>query len=182
MLPKNIEKAITIVIEIKANATSIERILLSLHLLLDKLLELRRYGASDTIVADKKFIRILKGPIFSRTKRKMSDLHNHWGDVEAEIEKLSYIFPGFRCNNLSDTDSFSLCITSEKWWKCFVANKDTVRVALSDLDRKLPIQPEGEFYHTAKMGARGIDPKKVTSLKEKIDGFLAVIRRFKYEH
>lgn len=179
MISKN--RASLIISNINNNAAGIEEILLSFHLLLSKLLALPRYGSPDTIVADKKMITVLRGSIFNRTHVRLKDLHHKWSNIEEGLKELSHLFPDFRFSNLSG-DDFSLCIFSEVWWKHYTTHKDMIRVTLNDIDRKLSILPEGEFYHTAKIGREGVDPKKVTQLKIRIDGFLDVISKFKIKH
>ena len=90
--------------DFKIRTESIERILLSFHLLVDKMTgHLPTYRAS-TMADLKKVISTLKGPLMSPTKKKLRKLSVDFEGLVHNLRKAALFFNSFRTGNSEGAD------------------------------------------------------------------------------
>ncbi len=163
--------------EVKEYAGNIEEILLSFHVLLERLLQQQRFGADNSIVPSSKAKSILKGPLLKPTRRKLSDFKKNFNELDGNLRELLSFFNGFRRPTSVERDFTTLYVNSKNWWERWDKNISKVNTFKNNLIRKLSI-PAGDFWDAGRKG-NGINPSEVTELKNEVNGFLSLIRTFK---
>lgn len=161
---------------VKEYAGNMEKILLSFHVLLERLLEQQRFGADNSIVPSKAK-SILKGPLLKPTRRKLTDFKKNFNGLDGNLREFLRFFNGFRREDSIDKEFSILYVNSKRWWERWDKNINKVNTFKNNLIRKLSV-PSGDFYETCRNG-NGINPSDVTELKNEINGFLSLIRTFK---
>ncbi len=162
---------------VKESAGNIEKILLSFHALLERLLQQQRFGADNSIVNSNKTKSILRGPLLKPTRRKLTDFEKNFNGLDENLRELLSFFNGFRRPTSIEKDFAILYANSKNWWERWDKNIHKVNTFKNNLIRKLSV-PAGDFYDTCYKGG-GIKPSEVTELKKEINGFLSLIRTFK---
>lgn len=151
---------------VKKSASHIEITALSLHVLLNNLLDPKKRSK-------RQIISTLRGPILNPTRTKLRGLEKSFTELGNNLREFYTFFNQFRARSIKGEYSI-IYQNSKSWWEYWEGNGHKIDILIKRIVLKLSV-PRGEFYITTTEG-RDIRSADVTNLKKDVNALLVLIR------